>query len=69
MLNLKNAIDGFKLIIGSFVIHWVFILAMVIALRPPEYEDEERTHEALVIYIFLIFYHLAIGTIRYWNLF
>ena len=69
MLFLKNAIDGFKLVIGSFVIHCVFILTMVIALRPPKYEDEERTNEALGIYIFLIFYHLALGGVRYWNLF
>lgn len=72
MLFLKNAIDGFKLIIGSFVIHIVFVLAMItmiITLGPPKYEDEERSHEALGIYIFLIFYHLALGAIRFWNLF
>lgn len=41
MLFLKNAIDGFKLIIGGFVIHAVFLLVMIIALRPPKYDDNE----------------------------
>ena len=70
MLFLKNAIDGFKLIIGGFVIHAVFLLVMVIALRPPKYDDnEERTTEALCVYVFLIFYHLGMGLIRFWNVF
>ena len=69
MIFLKNAVDGFKLIIGSFVFHAVFLIAMALVLRPPEYEDKERTSEALAVYIFLICYHLGLGTIRYWNLF
>ena len=34
MFNLKNAIDGFKLIIGGFVPHLVFFLVMIFVLRP-----------------------------------
>ncbi len=69
MRYLKDAIDGSKAIIGSFAVHKVFVSVMLIAMRLPVYEDKERTDEALRTKIFLILYHLAMGAIRYWNIY
>ena len=69
MIYLKNCIDGFKLIIGGFVQNVILMLVMIICVRSPTYEYEERTEEAMIVYIFLIFYHLLLAIIRYWNLF
>ena len=35
-----NTIDGFKLIIGGFVMNIVLAIAMVATVRPPTYEDD-----------------------------
>ena len=70
MIFLKNTIDGFKLVIGGFVMNIVLTIAMLCAVRPPTYDDDEaRTTEALWTYVYLIFYHLILATIRYWNIF
>jgi len=70
MIYLKNTIDGFKLVIGGFVMNIVLPLTMLIAVRVPTYEDDEaKTKEALYFYIYLIVYHLALAAIRYWSLF
>ena len=39
MRFLKNSVDGFKLIIGGYVIHLAFIITMIFFLGPPEYEE------------------------------
>jgi hypothetical protein len=69
MIFLKNSIEGFNLIVGGFLQHLILMLALIICVRPPSYEDEQRTKEAKYVYIFLIFYHLALGVSRYWSLF
>ncbi len=41
MIELRNVIDGFNVILGSWIVHLGALLTLVLAIRkPPEYEDE-----------------------------
>ena len=65
MLNLKSSVDGFKVVLGGYLLNLVVFLTLVIAVRPPEYPTEERTNEAKLLYGFLIVYHFAFAVIKY----
>ena len=70
MINLDSVIDGFRVIIGGFILNLVALVTIIIAVRPPEYEDdEELTHTAFVIYITLLVNHLTLAAVRYLSLF
>lgn len=43
MLYLKSAVDGFKVVLGGVVLNIIVLLTICIAVRPPEYDDEEKT--------------------------
>ena len=59
MLVLKSPIDGSRVIIGNFVGHFLLFLTLIIAVRPPEYEDQTKTRKAKLLYSFLVIYHFA----------
>ena len=70
MLNLRSVVDGFKVIIGSFLIHIAALLAMAIAVRPADYpEDVDRTERAKTTYIYLMVLHAALAVVKYIKMF
>ena len=68
-MHTKAFVDGFELLIGSINLHIVCSLTIILALRPPQYENDQRTKEALVTYFSLIAFHLIQGVIRYCTIF
>lgn len=69
MINAKHIIDGFKIIIGGFMLNLCMFLTLIISVRPPDFEDEELTRSAKIIFGSLIPYHLILGFVRYWSMF
>ena len=65
MINLLSVTDGFKVILGSFLLHFAALATMIISVRPPEYDDSDRTSGAQVIYYTLIAMHLVLGVVKY----
>ena len=41
MFYLKFVSDGFKVIIGPWIVHMAQFLTLMIMIRPPDYEDDE----------------------------
>ena len=64
MLYLKSSVDGFKVVLGGVVLNFVVFLTICIAVRPPEYETEEKTRAAKWLYGVLIAYHLIFAIIK-----
>ena len=64
MLNLKSSVDGFKVVLGGYVLNLVVFLTLCIAVRPPQYPTEERTNEAKWLYALLIAYHFIFFLIK-----
>ena len=69
MFYLKFVSDGFKVIIGPWIVHMAQFLTLMIMIRPPDYEDdEEKTRAAHVIYGVLIAGHFGIGAMKYYTM-
>ena len=70
MLNLKSVIDGFKVVMGSWLIHIAALLTMVIFVRPPDYpEDAGKTREAKIVYSVLIILHFVLTIVKFVKLY
>ena len=70
MLNLKSVTDGFRVIYLGFIQNIAIVLTMVLCVRPPTYQDDQRkTTMALLLYIILIFYHLLMAYVRFVSLY
>ena len=65
MLNLKSCVDGFKVVLGGFVLNLVVCLTLCIGVRPPKYASESKTNEALWLYAFLVVYHFIFCLIKF----
>ena len=65
MLYLKSSVDGFKVILGGFVMNLVIFLTLIISVRPPEYPDADKTKLARNLYIILVVYHFCFTVIKY----
>ena len=65
---LQSVVDGFQIILGSYLTQLTAALTLAIAIRPPEYEgNEQRTKEAQRLYAFLIFWHVCLALVIYLN--
>ena len=40
MINLLSTVDGFKVILGTWIINATAFLILAFVIRPPEYEDD-----------------------------
>lgn len=70
MLNLISVIDGFKVVIGGHIQNLCVVLALAIAVRPPEYPgNEEMTSKAKWVYGGLICFHLLLAVVRFCSMF
>ena len=56
-------VDGFSVIIGSYLVHLAALIVLISCIRVPEYTDLTRQSQANTIYWLLLFVHLIIGTI------
>lgn len=66
MHYLKSSIDGFKVVLGSYMQHILCIIMLAAAVRPPTFDgDDDRTRNATILYGFLFPYHLLIGAVKY----
>ena len=66
MFYLKSNLDGFKVIIGPWIVHLAQLLTIFITIRPPEYQDnEEKTRSASSIYAVLVIGHFFIAALKY----
>ena len=66
MFYLKSNLDGFKVIIGPWIVHLAQFLTIIITIRPPEYLDnEEKTSAASSIYAVLVIGHFFIAALKY----
>ena len=64
---LQSVVDGFQIILGSYLTQFTAALTLVFFIRPPEYEgNEQRTKEALRLYVILIFWHVWL-TLVIWS--
>ena len=61
MIVLNSATDGFNIILGTYATNLAAMITMFCTVRPPQYDDEERTAEATRIYVILIFFHLFLS--------
>ena len=70
MLNLKSVIDGFKVVIGNWMVHIAALLTMIIFVRPEEYNDDHgRSDRAMGIYIALIIMHIVLALVKFIKMF
>ena len=67
MIELKNVVDGFNVVLGSWLVHFAAFLTLILAIRkPPEYEnDEKTTHDAKMMFSALVIFHLVLGFVRF----
>ena len=65
MVNLISTIDGFRVVIGSWMIHIAELLVIIISLhKPPVYPTEERTTEATWLFCWLCIMHFGMAVIK-----
>ena len=65
MFYLKSNIDGFKVIIGPWIVHIAQFLTIIITIRPPEYPDnDEKTSAASSIYAVLVVGHFFVAALK-----
>ena len=70
MLNILHMTDGFKVILGSFLVHLAALIVILASISPPEYaEDAELTSQAENLWCTLIVLHALIFLIRVLTLF
>ena len=70
MFSYISVIDGFKVILGSYLLHVAAFLSMIIAVRPPDYTDNpEQTEKAKTIYYVLLTMHIVLAVLKYINIF
>lgn len=70
MIQLKSIVDGFNVILGSWIVHLAAFLTLVFVIQSsPDYEDAIRTQEAKYLFYGLIIFHLTLAIIKYVSLF
>jgi len=71
MLELRSVVDGFNVILGSWIVHVAAFLTLVLVIRvPPDYgEDNPKTQNAKVIFASLVVMHFCLGAIKYVSLY
>ena len=68
--QLLSTVDGFKIVIGSWIINLAALLAMLIAIRaPPAYDDPYLDKEATWTYCLLILMHAIMSFVKVWSLY
>jgi len=71
MLQIRSVVDGFNVILGSWIVHLAAFLTMILAIRvPPTYEDNpERTKHGKIIFANFVILHLSLAVVKYLSLF
>ena len=71
MINILSTVDGFKVIMGSWIVNLAALLTLLLAIRsPPDYgEDSQRTYHAKLLFSGLVLIHLFLGIVKYVSLF
>jgi len=69
MIDLRSCIDGFRVILGGYIIHLAAFLALVCTIRtPPEYTDDPtKTENARTIFISLAVLHSILFVVRFYG--
>lgn len=75
MLNLKSVIDGFKVLLGSIIIHAASLITMItmcFTAHPPTYTGEDgaqKTESAKTLFVCLLLLHLTLAIVKYLQMF
>ena len=70
MIQLKSIVDGFNVILGSWIVHLAAFLTLFFVIQSsPDYEDAIRTQQATYLFYGLIIFHITLATIKYVSLF
>ena len=68
MIYLKSQLDGFKVILGNYLLHACYLVTLLLAIRPPDYppttEDETKLSEK-GLYWLLVGYHFILMVISF----
>ena len=67
MIYLKSQLDGFKVILGNYLLHICYLVTLLLAIRPPDYPDvkKEERMSAMWLYWILIGYHLVLSATNF----
>lgn len=69
MIQLRSIVYGFRVILGSWIVHLAAFLVLLFDIRPPNYKDDrERTQQAKIIYWVLLMTHLVLSIVLYLSL-
>ena len=74
MINLLSTVDGFKVIMGGWIVNLAALMTLVLAIRtPPDYgddtdEDINRTLHAKLIFSGLVLMHTFLCVVKYLSL-
>ena len=66
MINLNSLVDGFAVIIGSYLMNAIMFLTLLFAVRVPDFDDDRN---AVKPYLLVVFLHFALSVLRYHNLY
>lgn len=70
MINVLSVLDGFRILLGAYGLHFVAFLTLVFTVRIPTFEeDEERSVNAKILYWILAFYHFGLTVAMYGAMF
>ena len=72
MIELISVVDGFNVILGSWVVHLAAFLTLILCFagRLPKYEgDPDKTKQATIMYALLVFLHLVLAVVKFISLY
>ena len=64
-----SLVDGLKVILGNWVLHFAALITMLAYGRPPGYDDDpEREKKSVEIFIQLIIAHFGLALVTFFDL-
>ena len=71
MIELISVVDGFNVILGSWIVHIAAFLTLILSIRgAPNYEDDpEKSKQATIVFTALALLHLLLGVAKYISLY
>ena len=67
MIYTNSIVDGFKVIIGAFPIHFAMFGALIFTIRIPRDDNGDRNDKATFLYCFMTFNHMLLGVTSAFN--
>ena len=71
MIELISVVDGFNVILGSWIVHIAAFLTLILSIRgAPNYEDDpDKSKQATIVFTALVLLHLLLGVAKYLSLY